>query len=207
MDTQAKWDALSDKAKQTLLEKYRDWNTDCFRWWDCVYEQFITDMEEIGVFTSVGKIRFSGFWSQGDGASFAGWITDWEKFLAAAGKSELLPHAKADNLSFSWVCTSRYNHSGTMDFNGEALWLDNPYDEEDDLLRWTAWDAVHPEGGPVFAALEDFSAFLRGKADELYEKLEEEYEHLTSDEVIAEAIIANCEGAVDEAYADEYELV
>ena len=63
-----KYDELSDSAKQ----RARDWYLEGmdYDWYDCVYEMCIEDGKEKGF--DIDKINFSGFWSQGDGASWTG---------------------------------------------------------------------------------------------------------------------------------------
>ena len=65
------YNELSDKAKQKLKDRYCE---DCT---DMLYfevESLETILEEMGF--SNPKIAYSGFWSQGDGASYRDWETD-----------------------------------------------------------------------------------------------------------------------------------
>jgi hypothetical protein len=39
-------------------------------WYDPIIEAFIEDMDSIGLNIDTSSVQFSGFWSQGDGASF-----------------------------------------------------------------------------------------------------------------------------------------
>jgi hypothetical protein len=61
--------AQFNQKKVALIEKHREINVH-HEWWDSVYETFKEDMNLLGY--SVEDITFSGFWSQGDGASFTG---------------------------------------------------------------------------------------------------------------------------------------
>lgn len=70
----------AEAAQQWLQEAQTDG-----QWWDCVYAMWQDALEQIG-FTDP-EISFSGFWSQGDGASFTAGV-DLEKmirFLADPG--------------------------------------------------------------------------------------------------------------------------
>jgi hypothetical protein len=60
---------LSDSAKERARNNYREHNLD-YDWWECVYD----DAKTIGALfgLDIDHIRFSGFWSQGDGACFEG---------------------------------------------------------------------------------------------------------------------------------------
>lgn len=58
-------------VKAAAVEKARTWLSEGathFDWWDCTYEWWTKALEQIGFMQP--DISFSGFWSQGDGASF-----------------------------------------------------------------------------------------------------------------------------------------
>lgn len=55
--------------QMALIEKYRDANVD-HDWWTSTFDVFIAVAKAFGIDTSSDEIQFSGFWSQGDGASF-----------------------------------------------------------------------------------------------------------------------------------------
>jgi hypothetical protein len=71
-----------------LIEKHRDINTD-YDWWDCTYDHFAEDMRIKHI--EVDKMLFSGFWSQGDGASFTGSISDSKAFMETHDLTETYP--------------------------------------------------------------------------------------------------------------------
>lgn len=68
-----------------------DVNTD-HDWWDCTVETWKNALAEIGFLDA--DIRFSGFWSQGDGASFTASI-DAEKIISLF----VAPPAPLDQIS------------------------------------------------------------------------------------------------------------
>lgn len=70
-------------AQQALIEKHRDWNVDN-DWYDYTFDDFVTVAESFGFAVDKDKIRFSGFWSQGDGASFG---THWIDLQTIVQKS------------------------------------------------------------------------------------------------------------------------
>lgn len=215
-----RWLALSEERRDTLLEKYRNTNVEHVEWWDSVYEQFVEDCAEKGVEVDTHTIRtvggkqarrhsiyFSGFWSQGDGACFDGHVIDWPKFLAACGRAELIPmYEKLDHfLVLSWYHRGHYYHSGYTDF-GSDLYIENPFDEDGDVLQYATWDTI-TEGGNIFEDLEDdFIKYVRGLMDDLYTTLEEEYDYLTSDEVVVAYILDHCEEELVEEDEDELSL-
>lgn len=186
--------ALTDAQREKLRDNCREHATE-WGWWDDVYDQFVEKMGGMGVLVIKDDIHFSGFWSQGDGACFAGQVRNWHKFLTATGHLELagfyqtLPPA----IHLRWdTAGSRYCHEGCMQLSRLSdLWLDNPYDEESDPVRYTAWKHTQPEGGPFYSLEKEFLEFLRDQARQLYRDLEAEYEYLTSDEAIDEYILAN----------------
>lgn len=64
-----KFNELSETAKQHAIDDYAQRSMD-WEWWDTVYEDAKEDGKALGY--DIDDIRFSGFWSQGDGASWTG---------------------------------------------------------------------------------------------------------------------------------------
>jgi hypothetical protein len=136
------------------------------------------------------RIYFSGFCSPGDGACFAGEFRGKldmvEKIKEYAPLDKDL-HNIAECLFVDFVqpynasCRvdimtfGRYSHSGTMSFEF------NEYETSEG-----EWEPVEDQG-----KMDVVVNNLRWLADWLYAKLEKEYEWLTSDEIVAENIIAN----------------
>lgn len=74
-----KYDELSEETKEKVLKKFHDINID-HEWWDPTIDQIKNELEdEFGLYDI--EIKFSGFASQGDGASFTGKIIEFGKFL------------------------------------------------------------------------------------------------------------------------------
>ena len=215
-----RWLALSSERRDALLEKYRDIGVRYFEWYDDVYAMFEEDCVEKGirvdyrtVKTAGGRtiteplIYFSGFCSQGDGACFGGSVGDWPKFLAAYGRADLVPlyEKLIDSLTLTWHHSGHYYHSGCASFDSD-LYVENPYDEDNDVLQYATWDAI-AEGGIIFDALEDdFIKYVRGLMDDLYKQLEDEHDYLTSDEAVATYILDHCEEELVEEDEDELSL-
>lgn len=137
---------------------------------------------------NVPAISWTGFWSQGDGASFTGTfkldgtagakIRDYapqdEKLHAIADAFDVL---HTDHPGLSGTITRdrgfRYSHEYTMDVD-----LTDRDMDDDDLTGW--------------AAVEDKAQDLcRDLARWLYRSLEAEYEYRNSDEEVAESIRIN----------------
>ena len=166
---------LSDKAQEKALENLRDINVDC-EWWDYLFEDFRTIAGILGV--TVKDIYFTGFSSQGDGASFTGtyqYRKGWRKALTdhAPNDKELFEIGDAlqdiQRRAFYSVSASirhqgHYDHSGCMSIDSYG---DYPFDG----------DAIAYQ--------------LRLLADWLYSRLESEYDFLTSEQQVKEAIEFN----------------
>ena len=161
------YDMLSDKKKQELIEKYRDVEVQ-HDWYDYTYKQFQEICDNIGI--TDPKPSFTGFWSQGDGASFSGYYNykkgalKWVKnnypqdneLQGIVKGLQDLQRRYFYKLDCTVTTTGRYAHSGTM-------YIDKCSHEnvEEDLLT-----------------------LLCDLADWLYKQLETEYEYRISDENI-----------------------
>lgn len=189
-----RWRALSKHRQDELLEKHR-YRDVCssLEWWDCVEEQFKEECLNVGI--RVDDMYFSGFGSQGDGACFTGRIVDWVKYLDAIKLSPLSKFAKECDWRFSVSTSGRYSHSGCMRAEAD-LGLDekyvNPYNEDEDPLRYDAWNLVNKDvpDDLTLGRLEDtILSNFRTRADDLFEKLEQEHDYLTDDEYVAERLL------------------
>lgn len=181
-----------------VIEQFRDINVH-HDWWDFVEEDFKQKLEGYGV--EVEKIYFSGFWSQGDGACFEGYISDTVKFLDTCCKP--LPDGTDEYPTIRLVVANggrvrltvrQYGHyyhenctSFSMDVDYPSNVIATPTDfhelivEQQDKMFESEVNSFEKE------ATEMFKTFMRN----LYRELEQEYDHLTSDEAVAETVIAN----------------
>lgn len=206
MTDDPRWTQLSKQRKDALLAKYRDINTD-YDWWKPIYKQFDRQvLTEFGI--EVTERRFSGFWSQGDGASFAGLIVDWRKMLTAIGAPELAPYAIGCEWTFgSDLDSARYCHAQTMVFCN-AMEVDTcPYLEATEPLQYSAWHI----GLPSTHRINDIELLLREKfvelANKLYADLEREYDHLTDDDTVINYILDyELEEIEDEEIEEEVDI-
>ena len=185
------------EAQQALIDRYRDINTD-HEWWESTYERFKERMDAIGI--HVHRMYFSGFWSQGDGACFEGHVSDWGLFLKSLGiTNDVLVEFACNHWSFGVEHRGRYYHE---EFTYLHTDMPNPAAEDDEWFieryspygvsdfRSVAWLAVLR--GFDFPAMEEtFRDAFKDHMRQLYKDLEAEYDYLTSDEVVWEAIVAN----------------
>lgn len=191
-----KFQELSEESKEKAIERYRNFNLEDSSWSECITEDFaaICDLFGIdcrqtrknrkdGTYFYTPTIYFSGFWSQGDGASFECKYTYKKGGLKAV--EEYAPkdfelHKILKNIqdiqkqNFYRLCVSSnvrgfYVHSGCMSVNIE-------HNEGHDVSRDTE---------------ESMTQAFRDLADWLYSKLESEWDFQNSDEYISEQIIAN----------------
>jgi len=172
---------LFPKTYAKVIEDNRDWNTDGM-WWEYTYDDVKTMLGHCG-FTDV-DIKFSGFCSQGDGASFTGVCKARdidEKALSEYAPNETVFHKFALSLknlmkdypdcrlTLSRNRSTNYVHENTVDaqieFEGEVSGVSNTAKE-------------------IFASCK---VIMR----EIYRKLEAEYENLREDDNIAENMEAN----------------
>jgi len=186
---------------QAFLDQHRDINLD-HDWWDFVYNDFGCICTMLGIHLDNNETSFSGFCSQGDGASWTGQyntmqITPWGTpnkatyDLAPALIREYAPedktlHAIADELCMlsrvyypSYVTVrrhnSRYAHEMTMCI-GDIEPCDAAAEYADEVT-----DALEE------ALLVQFRAL----AVWLYNTLEREHDYLTTDEAVADTLKAN----------------
>lgn len=216
------FDELSDHLKEEAIEANRDINV-YDDWHENVIEEFHQDLSKMGV--EEVDVQYSGFYSQGDGASFTGKVVDTKLFLTKTlgmtqySNEELdeLPTAVKEKvkefidlllIAFNRKYGSRYYHEKTCQADTWCEILHNVgYDEEypDGKIHFT--DRVLTGEPIVFMDLEQEVAKIDDAAEEwrsnqcreLYRSLENEYDYLRSDEAIAETLESNgTEFEVDE---------
>lgn len=180
-----------DQLRSELIEKHHDINVD-YEWWDCLYDDFKIEMLEKGI--TVDQINFSGFYSQGDGACFTGTVDmrvflkihDLEQdFMGAtffAGQRELYA-------SITRTHSSHYSHEYTTQIELHEDTYNN-FDEDD--LRCQVYGEMAGLLNEEWARLEEtVTKICRSYMRDLYRRLRDEFEALTTDEAIWETIVAN----------------
>ena len=202
---------MNEDNKKALIERHRDINVK-HDWWDSAYDDFYKICSIIGVDVDIGEPSFTGFASQGDGASFTGKY--WPHAFDAKAQEqhnfyELAPtkireHAPEDtelhriadelcmlsrvyfplHINIARFGRSSYVHEQTMDCYVE------PMDGDPDDWAEEVHAHVQAEG----------EMLMRDLARWLYRTLEDEYDYLTSDEAVWAAILDNelCEAHNEE---------
>jgi len=197
------YNELSTTAQDKVRNRYIE-SLD-YEWWDCVYDDAKEDGYEKGF--CIDKIYFSGFWSQGDGASWAGQI-DVVQWLRTHTKDSIGLTAWIELINNNWAdkhikvgnSSSHYSHSGTMSFDHWEVYyyMDVNHDTSplggDSILKDipvnTVMDLIMSDSTMPYKREDDITEAIaesaREYADTIYKKLQQEYEWLCSDVVMLE---------------------
>lgn len=170
-----------------------------YQWWDFTFDQSKEDGEAFGF--DVREINFSGFYSQGDGACWEGYV-DVVRWLELNKADDPNAHILIALIEEQWVdgklsiisSNSRYSHSHTMNYEG----LRDAAPDEDEVLTqgiFSGTNVLHLfntiGAGYIDEVCVDILQAARNYADEIYKQLRDEYEDLCSEESIAATCDAN----------------
>jgi len=190
-------DELSEAAKGKARGWYRDGGFD-YDWYDAVYEDFQQIAETFGIRFKTRTVRlmgggtrqaprifFSGFWSQGDGASFECHYA-YRKNAMAEIRSYAPQDTELHDIADTLQAIQRRNF---YQLRAEATHRGHYYHE---YCMAISVNRDSPTYQDMTADAEDIiTEALRDLARWLYHQLEREYDYLTSDEAVDETIIAN----------------
>ena len=190
-------DELSDTAKTKARAWYRDGGFD-YDSYDAVYEDFQRIAEILGIRFKTRTVRlygggsrreprifFSGFWSQGDGACFEGYYS-----YRKHSPSEIRSYAPLDTTLHGIAdALQAVQQRNFYQLRAEATHRGHYYHEYCMSISVTRDSPTYQD--MTADAEEIVIEALRDLARWLYLQLEREYDYLTSDEVIDEAIVAN----------------
>lgn len=163
--------------------EYDDWYSDIY---DDTRAEMLTkgiDIDHVPKSSSCG-ISFTGFHSQGDGASFTGWL-NLKEFLEAhkdilmkvpelyhmlgtAGQEPLV-----DIECFLVRVNARYYHEKTVELRWDVQWVDESVDDE-----------LIPIGDLMNFIEDDIQDQCRQYMRDLYKKLEVGYDYLLSEQCL-----------------------
>lgn len=198
------FDELSDKAKEKAQDYYiTNWMHD--EWYECTIEYMKEEGEHKHGF-NIKDIRFSGFWSQGDGASWCGavnvpaWIkskpTEYQEHATTQIVLALIDEGWVDEQVLVSFSSSHYCHEYSMDIT--CISFSEPMAEEvlengqlkgasvADLLN-----TVGCSGGALYDMDKELKDDVIAFARTIYRELEADYEAQTSEESIAESYAIN----------------
>lgn len=199
-----------------LIEANRDFNVaEGVDWWDCTYDDFISVAAAFGIDTGHDTISFSGFWSQGDGASFLFSSVSAQEIIDAGIKFNAEkpfgdgPYESyvAEFLSLwqmlfdtfaTYSMTSPEGHRVASNYHIRAERTGRSYVHSGMVTAYVEhnYDQEDIELFPDLAKrLDGFDAQIDKQveriADALYRALESEYEFQTSDEQVWDSLEAN----------------
>lgn len=171
---------LGEAAKSRAIERHRHF---CVQgdWFDYVMDDFVAVAAAIGfTIDRHSGVSFSGFYCQGDGASFRGrydYSPGWRAALEAYCPTEsevfsigsTLEAISGEAASAAITTSGRSSHEGSM---AAECWTADGDDSSN-------------------AATVIFLEAARRLAKWLYRRLEQEYESVTGDEYVAESLLAN----------------
>lgn len=179
----------NEELKELVLEKNRDINVDNNYWFDDVIEAWKERLREYGFIDP--DIRFSGFWTQGDGASFTSKAVYLDLYLKEFG------HASYPDKQIKLFLDLIRNYD-FVEFGVERR--DNHYVHEYTTKAYYNGYLYQFDKCPRLQRflsnfLKDLWTHMQDKIEELnreiYKDLSEEYDYLESDEAVMETLEAN----------------
>jgi len=190
-------DELPEEAKDQARSWYREIALED-DWHEPVYEDFERICAILGVRLKTSTVRlfggdtrqkpriwFSGFSSQGDGASFEA-LFSYEKAALTNIRAHAPQDAELHRIAAALQAIQRRNF---YQLRAETVHRGHHYHE---LCMAISVERDSPTYQPMTADAEDIvTEALRDLARWLYRQLEQEYEYQTSDEAVDEAIQAN----------------
>lgn len=180
------WDDVKNNPDflEKVLDRHRDINT-LDDWWDFVYDDCIEKLESLGYENT--DIRFSGFYSQGDGASFAGTVN-------------VLEWIRVNDKEEKYKRISKLINNGVIDINNDKIVRDrwNNYVHENTTTLY--FDTNYQYGvcknyNNIEEVLKDLEHDIyKHHVDlnkEIYRSLEETHDYLQSDQSVCDTLEAN----------------
>ena len=199
---------LNERQRARLIEKYRDVNVDDSFWYESVYESTKENLALYGFDTS--DFAFTGFWSQGDGASFCGYVLDHNKFMKHYFSDEstypTIRRAFREDVptTIKLYRTSRQSvHEYCVQCEIDFGEFEPPNNSDDDFVIATveAWNNQLEAEASEFSA--DVLDAMRAEMRQLYKDLEEEYNYQSADAQVWDWIVNN----LTEIDDDDLELI
>ena len=188
---------LTPQAKEQACSTLQPDN-DCY-WHEFIIDNAKEDGKALGF--DIQDITFSGFCSQGDGASWSGYV-DMVEWLDKHKPEDAQAHVVIALIENGWVDAyiditandSHYSHSNTMRRGDVSI---QGEDENDTIYKGmfaganvcTLMEAL-PDSY-VDDIADEVLQSARDYADEIYKQLRDEYEYMCSEEYIAELCDAN----------------
>ncbi len=171
------FDELQGRAQDKALSWFAEAESQDAYWSEDVIENAKLDAP---AGFRVEEVLYSGFWSQGDGASWKGRV-DLEKYCEANSLIEIMPLIDQDAIenTASVTQSGRYVHDNTMQVEvySHPGYAEGVASDEVDRIASDLQDVLLSE--------------VRDYAKEIYRKLEEAYNYYTGPEALKESAEAN----------------
>lgn len=201
------FEELDQRAKDNAISQYGEPPDD---WYESVYSCYIGDKAVEATGMLIDEIHYSGFYSQGDGASWTGRVNldDFIQYYVTpthpnAGRyAVLLELMREDWISIRALIHTNsfvYVHSGCMRIEGVDITADIDADDNDSVFTQGIFQGAGIKGVAraidVESLVNDLEEWVleeaRSLADDIYIALRDEYEHYTSEETFKELIYIN----------------
>lgn len=200
-------------AQLALIEEHRHWNVDHgTEWWDATYDDFVEVAAAFGITVPRDQISFSGFWSQGDGASFEPrTFSAYDVIMAAIVVEREKPHGDTPDgyaaafAEMAQLLTTTFGPLALTSPEGReaaeyvefvSQRVSRSYCHECTVRLDTEGETAAIEACPEFEGLlatldTQMGDALECIAKALYKTLEQEYYYLTSDDAVWDSLVAN----------------
>lgn len=168
----AKFVELNPEQKKKVLDNYRDFHHDN----DLNIDEYKNDLEILG-FENV-SVNYTGFWSQGDGASFTG------TFKPVSKKEQLERFKKFKENNGIEKYVSLAERLNEISFNE---------DDKENGIELVRIDSryYHYNSVAIETENKDFIELCKDYMREIYKSLNDSYDYYQSDECISESLISN----------------
>ena len=201
------FEELDQRAKHNAISQYGEPPDD---WYEEVYARYIGDKAVEAAGMLVDQIYYSGFYSQGDGASWTGRV-NLDDFIHHYVKPDhpdagrytvLLELMQEDWISIRaliYTNSFMYVHSGGMRLDGVDITAGIDADDNEDVFRKGIFQGAGINGVVrainIESLVNDLEEWVleeaKSLADEIYVALRDEYEAYTSEETFKELIYIN----------------
>jgi hypothetical protein len=163
------FEELSKKVQEKLIEENRNHEAEHEDWYEPIIEGFEEELREAG-FSNEITTGFSGFWSQGDGASFHADVIDNQKLIDTLIEGCYLDKGtdiSNANVDISVIkITNRYEHANTITAN-----VDGISDFDLDVLEHAV------------------TKWARDRSNNLYQNLEQYHDEITSNDYVTDYLV------------------
>jgi hypothetical protein len=185
-DKEYKFEELSPRAKDHAIEQERNSIAETMDDWDTeILEEFEKELGEIDI-TNV-DIQYTGFNSQGDGASFTGVVNNIKNFVIDILGMKIPDVALPvlDEIAIEIVRTDRQHYHE----NSVTLVVSVNGEDEVEVTEWLGVEVILDVQEQCDAIEPIANEWLKNKCRELYKRLEKEYDSAFEEDRIKNHLI------------------